>query len=36
LRNTLAKQGRAHALKRFTFNKMVDSTYGVYMDLLEN
>ena len=35
LRNKLAKQGREHALKYFTFGKMVDSTYNVYVDLLK-
>jgi glycosyltransferase involved in cell wall biosynthesis len=34
-RNKMAKQGRDHALKRFTFRKMVDSTYNVYIDLLK-
>ncbi len=34
LRNKLAIQGRNHALKFFTFNKMIDSTYNVYLDVL--
>jgi len=34
-RYKLAKQGREHALNNFTFRKMVDSTYKVYVDLLK-
>ena len=36
LRIKLAKNGRSHALKFFTFDKMVDSTYNVYTDLLKS
>ena len=34
LRNRLAEEGRVHALKNFTFEKMIETTEHVYLDLM--
>ena len=34
LRNRLAEEGRVHALKNFTFEKMIETTEHVYLDLI--
>ncbi len=35
LRQTLAKQGREHTLKNFTFEKMIQTTENVYLEVLK-
>jgi hypothetical protein len=35
LRAKIAEHGREHALNFFTFKKMVDTTEGVYKELLD-
>ncbi len=36
LRNRLAEEGRVHALKNFTFEKMIETTEHVYLDLMRS
>jgi glycosyltransferase involved in cell wall biosynthesis len=36
LRTKLSEQGRAHAIKNFTFDKMIETTEQVYLDVINS